>query len=74
VWSTWAECRKKPEIDAEIEWDTFKKNSVSLDNDGISIGSQFTFLTDLYAKTHLRNSTWNLVRAFFCMVLLSDSW
>jgi len=34
VWSCWAECRKKPEIDAEIEWDVIKKKSVSLDADG----------------------------------------
>ena len=34
MWSSWAECRKKPEIDAEIEWDVIEKNTVSLDTDG----------------------------------------
>ena len=33
-WLSWGECRKKPEIDAEIEWDAIEKNSVSLDTDG----------------------------------------
>ena len=33
MWSSWGGCRKKPEIDAEIEWDV-KKNSASLDTHG----------------------------------------
>ena len=28
------DAEKKPEIDAEIVWDVFKKNSVPLDTDG----------------------------------------
>ena len=43
---------KKPEIDAEIEWDAFKDNSVSLDTDGgVKVlsekpGSDENFLND----------------------------
>ena len=34
MWLSWGECRKKLEIDAEIEWDFIEGNSVPLDTDG----------------------------------------
>ena len=55
MWSRVGEtAEKKPAIDAEIEWDAFKDNSMSLDTDGgVKVLSEKTGADDNFQNDRL---------------------
>ena len=52
--SIWAECRKKPEMDAEIEWDVSEKHLVPLDTGGgVKVLSEKTGSNENFQKDRM---------------------